>query len=591
MIPRLLLEKAKPEESGDAKPATQTGRGSYRKGGSMRRKVLTLACLLLVIGLSTLLTGGAGLQPVGDGALARGSSHVAVQPKQQPNVPAMTPSTHWRQALSRAPTSPPSGVAAGENTTPLAATELPESSLDDQSTAEIERRLRSAIGQATRERGTRIADGLLPQLLDRGSVRVIVAQAGHDRALEPRLQGSRHGPARYFRALPFAALEVGPQALLTLVESDDVTGIEEDEVSRPGLAESVPLIAADTAVAAGHDGDSWAVAVLDTGVEGDHPFFGERLVDEACFSLGGDCPNGETTQYGPGAGVPCTFGCSHGTYVAGAVLGHDASEPLSGVAPAASLISIQVYSRVDDEPGAYTSDLVAALEHVYDLRSFYSIAAVNMSLGGSAYTDQQQCDAANAVRKAAIDLLRSVGIATIVSSGNESHSDKIAAPACISSAISVGAASKSDAVASFSNSASFLSLLAPGVLIRSSMPGDGYGLMSGTSISAPHVAGAWASVLSASPSSSVDAVLFALQSAGTPILDTRNQVTTPRINVMATIDMLANGGGSPDGQPENDGALSTATGDSGGSSCGLVGIELLLPLLLAARLRRCNAAA
>jgi hypothetical protein len=106
---------------------------------------------------------------------------------------------------------------------------------------------------------------------------------------------------------------------------------------------------------------------------------------------------------------------------------------------------------------SFTSDQILGLERVFALRSTFNIAAVNMSLGGGRYFDQASCDAANVARKAAIDNLRSVNIATVISSGNDSFADSMGAPGCISSAVSVGSTDDGgsvmlDAVSSFSNS-------------------------------------------------------------------------------------------------------------------------------------------
>jgi subtilisin family serine protease len=151
--------------------------------------------------------------------------------------------------------------------------------------------------------------------------------------------------------------------------------------------------------------------------------------------------------------------------------------------------------------------------------------------------------------KAVIVNLRSRGIATIIASGNEGNTDGLSFPACISSAISVGSTGSSgpgvvrDAVSDFSNSSPSLHLLAPGDLINSSIPGGGFMGKPGTSMAAPHVAGAWAILKSKSPTASVDQILSALTSTGIPITDNRNGIVKPRIQVDAAINALGGGGG------------------------------------------------
>src|SRR6185436_20093099 len=150
------------------------------------------------------------------------------------------------------------------------------------------------------------------------------------------------------------------------------------------------------------------------------------------------------------------------------------------------------------------------------------IAAVNMSLGGGMYTSQATCDADHASRKAIIDQLRSVNIATVVASGNNGFINATSAPACISTAVSVGSVtdgafgSTPDEVNLFSNSASFVSLLAPGEAINSSIPGGGFAIFDGTSMAAPHVAGTWALLKQANTSATVAHALTVLQRTGKP---------------------------------------------------------------------------
>jgi hypothetical protein len=148
---------------------------------------------------------------------------------------------------------------------------------------------------------------------------------------------------------------------------------------------------------------------------------------------------------------------------------------------------------------------------------------VNLSLGSGAYTSA--CDGgAQASTKAAIDQLRSVGIAVVISTGNNSCdgtgcTSAISAPACISSAVSVSATKKNDGLVGFANRAPFMSLFAPGVSVVAPQYQTvaGYTTASGTSMAAPHVTGAWAILRQAVPGGSVSALLAALQDSGKPI--------------------------------------------------------------------------
>ena len=361
-------------------------------------------------------------------------------------------------------------------------------------------------------------------------------------ALARDLEGTAYTTEREFSTIPYVALDVSPAALTALTLSGHVLGVEEDRLEKVMLPESVPLVQGDQAWNAGYDGTGWAVAVLDTGVYSAHPFLAGKVVSEACYSATGSCPNGETEMLGPGAGETCTYApgsCPHGTHVSGIAAGRGSD--FSGVARGASIIAMQVFSKFtgsdcDDDvedpcAKSYTSDTIAAMERVYELRNTYNIAAVNMSLGGGSYGSQLACDQVDSARKAIIDQLRSVGIATVAASGNEGSTDAMSAPGCISSVISVGATTKSDAIPSFSNSASFLTLLAPGRFILSSVPTSSFQEISGTSEATPHVAGAFAILSQKLGRGDVETVLSALQSTGIPIEDPRNGIVKPRIRI------------------------------------------------------------
>jgi hypothetical protein len=184
------------------------------------------------------------------------------------------------------------------------------------------------------------------------------------------------------------------------------------------------------------------------------------------------------------------------------------------------------------------------LERVLALSGTMSIASVNMSLGGGQYTSS--CDDAQPARKAVIDNLRSVGIATVISSGNAGYTNALSAPACVSTAISVGSTDDGsygtgvDTVSNFSNSSSLLTILAPGRWIASSVPNGGYSNYSGTSMAAPHVAAAFAVLKQQKPNASVSQMLNALTTTGKPVTDTRNGITKSRIRIDQALNALSN---------------------------------------------------
>jgi subtilisin family serine protease len=381
------------------------------------------------------------------------------------------------------------------------------------------------------------------------------------------LAGQKFSVTATYEFIPYLALRVddaGLDQLFDLRAAGQITRIELDGVSRPTLASSAAVIGADSAYAAGFSGGGQTVAILDTGIERAHSFFGgasSRVVSEACYSTEdpGDgavplCPNGQTEQTGTGSadastdecfvgpGTSGTHLCWHGTHVAGIAAGQGSS--FSGVAPAANIIAIQVFSRFNNPATcspfsqcilAYDADIIRALERVYALRSTFPVSAVNLSLGGDRFTSP--CDSTKPAIKAAVDTLRSAGIVTIASTANDSYTDAMGYPACISTVVSVGATTDADTIASFSNRASFMDFFAPGNDVESSVPGDGFFSASGTSMAAPQVAGAWTVLRSESPAASIPSIFSALTTTGVPIAF--SSYAKPRIQLDAALALFA----------------------------------------------------
>ncbi|HEY0459502.1 MAG TPA: S8 family serine peptidase [Pyrinomonadaceae bacterium] len=368
---------------------------------------------------------------------------------------------------------------------------------------------------------------------------------------------ARVDKVKKFEFVPFVAFETDAASLQQIQTDSEIESIEEDELAKPTLAESTALTGAKTAWTLGFSGSGQAVAVLDTGVDKNHTFLSGKVVSEACYSSNytdstSFCPGSVTASTDANSGVNCPTaidGCAHGTHVAGIVAGRGAN--FSGVAKDANIISIQVFSNInnaEDCDGAapcalsYTSDQLKALERVRVLSGSMSIAAVNMSLGGGEYT--ANCDAESPSRKAIIDNLRSLGIATVVASGNDGYTAAISSPACVSSAVSVGSiddgsyGTVANTVSSFSNSSPLLTILAPGKYITSSVPNNGYATYAGTSMATPHVAAAFAVLKQKKPTASVTEILSALVSTGLSITDSRNSITKPSIKIDAALGAL-----------------------------------------------------
>lgn len=381
-----------------------------------------------------------------------------------------------------------------------------------------------------------------------------------------------------FKYTPNLAFVADRDLFRLLERSPLIEQIEPDRLNLPSLSQSTDRVEADKAWAAGSEGKGMTVAVLDTGVDTSHRAFKGRIVGEACFSSNGSfqgnrvssaCPGGKKSATGRGSGRECpkAYECSHGTHVAGIVAGNDGRR--KGVAPAANLMAVQVFSKVDGSAcgrsgkcvTAYTSDIMKGLEWVYDQRKKHKIVAANLSLGGGRY--KGSCDRDALART--VKLLNRAGIAVVAAAGNESYTDSVASPACITDAVTVGSTDKRDGVARYSNSNKMIDLWATGSDINAAVPGGGYGTKSGTSMAAPHVAGAMAVLRARYPKATNDQLVSIIKAEGPTVRDRRNGLERTRLDLGHGMKAADAKFGTPDGdapEPEEP--------DNGGDGGGLL---------------------
>lgn len=403
-------------------------------------------------------------------------------------------------------------------------------------------------------------------------------------------QGFQRGLLR-FDISPMFAVNVTKTELEALAADPRIVHIHLDRLMSPVLLQSVPLIGMPEAYESGATGRGQAVAMVDSGVQANHEFLFGKVVMEACFSNSGGggggvstCPNGQPSQIGKGAADPTTAQCIngttnaicyHGTGTAGVAAGKNTKpgggKPPNGVAKDAKIVSVQVGTRFNDAatcggvppcPVILESDVISALNWVFQnaLTPAWGVrlASVNMSFGGGRFTSA--CDTEPI--KPSIDNLRKAGVVSVAGSGNNGFTDAILTPACISTAVAVGGSDKHDVISSFSNMSSLVKLMAPAgfgnnggqpclfgafnpdiltsAVGTSSAVTNLYDCVAGTSLSTPHVSGAFAAIRSVCHKATVDQILSALEKTGKPIKDTRpgGTQTKPRIRVDLALKLL-----------------------------------------------------
>ncbi|MEU7524170.1 S8 family serine peptidase [Saccharothrix sp. NPDC042600] len=276
-----------------------------------------------------------------------------------------------------------------------------------------------------------------------------------------------------------------------------------DGLRKPTLDVSVPQIGAPAAWEAGFTGKGVKVAVVDTGIDARHPDLTGKVADRRDFT-GGDQPGDQM---------------GHGTHVASTIAGTGAKSggKHKGVAPDAALLDAKVCGDFGCTESAILSGMQWAVES--------GAQVVNMSLGAP---DGEGLDP---LEEAVNTLSAQHGALFVVAAGNSGpRGQTVGSPASADAALAVGAVDKQDRIAPFSSRgprtgdrAVKPEITAPGVAITAAKAGGGgepapggYVAASGTSMAAPHVAGAAAILVGQRPKLSPAQYKALLMGSATP---------------------------------------------------------------------------
>lgn len=219
-------------------------------------------------------------------------------------------------------------------------------------------------------------------------------------------------------------------------------------------------------------GKGVVIAVLDTGIDDEHPDLQGKVVGGRSFVPG-------EADYRDENG--------HGTHVAGTIAAHG---KILGVAPQASLLAAKVLNRYG--AGSYVSIRQGlAWARNWEGKNGERVNIVNLSLGGPL---------PNSGLHEEIKKVVAAGITVVCAAGNSGDgkpgTPEISYPAYYQETVAVGAVNLKTGIANFSNSNDRIDIVAPGVNTYSTYPGGRYVELSGTSMATPHISGALALICS-----------------------------------------------------------------------------------------------
>ena len=332
----------------------------------------------------------------------------------------------------------------------------------------------------------------------------------------------------------------------------DVAFIQELPLYVKMDAQAHAITNADDAHSGGTTGTGVTIAIIDDGIDHDHAAFGGQTAWPNSKILGGsDFADNDSNPR-----IDCT-NQSHGTAVTGVAIGNGGG--IVGSAPDAKAVFLKIQSASICGQNGLDGDIPGAIDWAVTNRNNFSpaIKIISMSLGTTS-TFTNPCS--SIAEASALAAARSAGMVTLVASGNGAVSNGISSPACHPDAVSVGAtydanigganfgicndsSTFADKITCYSNSDTFLDILAPSHCATTAQAGGGTNTcFGGTSSATPYAAGITALIFETNSSIGRDAAVTALE-AGTNITDSRNGVTVPRVDAVASIAAAGGGGG------------------------------------------------
>ena len=294
-----------------------------------------------------------------------------------------------------------------------------------------------------------------------------------------------------------------------ILEASQLPGVvmlELDGILSVTNGDAAVLHGVDTAWAqTGYDGSGTTVAIIDTGIDGNHSSLDDQDDDPSTYD-----PK-IVAFYDPVNNPSLTNGTEvfpyddqgHGSHCAGTTAGTGApTYDHPGMAPQASLVGVKV---LDEGGSGSFATVMAGMEWTVEKRYEFNIRAASMSLGGPGAIEWTSSEE-DSVNRYANEMVRA-GIALFIAAGNSAISAQIGTPGSAEDAITVGALDKDSSIAIYSSQGPTeegrikpnIAYVGSDVMSVAANSGDGYVAFSGTSMATPGAAGVAALMLQANP--------------------------------------------------------------------------------------------